>query len=89
MLSENELRDVRVPQILKTVNMKNVVYWVAESWIEGSNSSLSQAWKKLLPELVATKYPGNETAVPSAVDNIEAPDLAVQSDDEMQGIVME
>lgn len=80
VLSENESGDVTVPQILKQVNVKHVVYWTAESWEEASSSSLSKAWKKLLPDL-GSKSGDGEAHPPStevASANYDEADLAGQ-----------
>lgn len=49
VLEQNEVDDCTIPECLKKITLKDVVYWVAEAWAEGSESSLGKAWKKLLP----------------------------------------
>jgi len=49
VILENESENKSVPEILKGINMKLVVYWIASAWDEASSDSLEKAWKKLLP----------------------------------------
>ena len=46
---ENELADKSVPEILKAITMKYVVYWIAAAWEEASIGSLRN-WHNLLCE---------------------------------------
>ena len=48
IIMENE--DSSVPELLKSVTMKDVVYWISEAWNEATNDSLAKAWKQLLSE---------------------------------------
>ena len=50
IIMENESPDLSVPDILKKVTLKDVVYWISAAWNEGSSDSLCKAWKHLLPE---------------------------------------
>ena len=50
IIMENESPHLSVPEILKKVTLKDVVYWISAAWNEASNDSLSKAWKHLLPE---------------------------------------
>ena len=49
IILENESADRSVPDILKAITMKNVVYWVAAARKEASIDSLCKAWRNLLP----------------------------------------
>lgn len=51
IILENDSEDKSVPDILKAITMKDVVYWLAAAWQEASNDSLRKAWRNLLPEL--------------------------------------
>lgn len=42
-IMENESANDSLPDILKKVTLKNVIYWVAEAWREASNDSLRKA----------------------------------------------
>ena len=37
---ENDSEDKPVPDILKAITLKDVVFWIAESWEEASSESL-------------------------------------------------
>ena len=37
------------PDILKSIAMKDMVYWIAAAWEEASIDSLRKAWLNLLP----------------------------------------
>ena len=50
ILLENESTDKPVPEILKAITMKDVVYWIAAAWEEASPKSLHKAWRILLHE---------------------------------------
>ena len=52
IILENESADKPVPEILKSITMKDVVYWIASAWEEASPDGLRKAWKYLhvLPE---------------------------------------
>ena len=50
LIIENESSELSVPEILKTITLKDVVYWIAEAWSEASCDSLRKAWRNLLPE---------------------------------------
>lgn len=50
IILEDESEDKSVPNILKSVTMKNVVYGIAAAWEKATNDSLCKAWQKLLPE---------------------------------------
>ena len=50
LIIENELSELSVPEILKTITLKDVVYWITEAWSEASCDSLRKAWRNLLPE---------------------------------------
>ena len=50
IILENESADKSVPEILKAITMKDVVYWTAAAWEEASIDSLRKAWRNLLPE---------------------------------------
>lgn len=43
IILENESEDKSVPDILKSIMMKDVVYWMAAAWQEASNDSLCKA----------------------------------------------
>ena len=88
VLTENESSNMSVPDILKKVNMKDVVYWVAEAWKEGSNESLAKAWKKLLT--ASSDMPavteGDDVTENGISDDL--PDLAGRNDSEdMRAVV--
>ena len=51
---ENESPDSSVPDLLKKVTMKDVVYWISAAWNKASTDSLAKAWKQLLPESLDT-----------------------------------
>lgn len=40
-----------IPQKMKSVNMKLVIDWVAESWDEVSQNALRKSWKQVWPDL--------------------------------------
>ena len=67
---ENESADESLPDILKKVTLKNVIYWVAEAWQEASNDSLGKAWRNLLlesdPESEAETNSDSEEALAEA-----------------------
>ena len=50
IILEDESEDKSVPEILKSVTMKDVVYQIAAAWEEATNDSLRKAWQNLLPE---------------------------------------
>ena len=50
IILENESTDKPVPEILKAITMKDVVYWIAAAWEEASPESLRKAWRNLLHE---------------------------------------
>ena len=50
VIMENESTNKSVPEILKAITMKHVVYWIAAVWEEASSSSLCKVWCNLLPE---------------------------------------
>ena len=50
IILENEFPDSSVPDLLKKVTMKDVVYWISAAWNKASTDSLAKAWKQLLPE---------------------------------------
>ena len=50
IILENESADKPVPEILKAITMKDVVYWIAATWEEASTDSLHNDWRNLLPE---------------------------------------
>ena len=50
IILENESADKSVPEILKAITTKDVVYWRAAAWEEASIDSLRKAWCNLLPE---------------------------------------
>ena len=52
IILENESADKPVPEILKAITMKDVVYWIALAWEEASPDGLRKAWNNLhvLPE---------------------------------------
>ena len=54
IIMENETPDSSVPELLKMVTMKDVVYWISDAWNEASSDSLAKAWKQLLPETPMT-----------------------------------
>lgn len=49
IILENESEAKTVPEILKEINMKDVVFWIASAWEEASADSLRKSWNKLLP----------------------------------------
>ena len=71
IILENESDEKSVPDILKGITMKDVVYWVAAAWQEASNDSLQKAWRNLLPEPEA-----EPVAVDNAVDEEGEDDLS-------------
>lgn len=62
ILLEDSCQEQPVPEILKSITLKDMVYWIAVSWTEGRNESLAKAWKNLFPEPAAN----SATAMPSA-----------------------
>lgn len=50
IILENDSTDKPVPDILKAVRMKEVVYWIAADWKETTEDSLRKAWPNLFPE---------------------------------------
>ncbi|KAK9737703.1 hypothetical protein QE152_g10467 [Popillia japonica] len=42
---------------MKTVTIKDVIYWVAESWQNTSVNLLQRSWKKLWPSVEFEKTP--------------------------------
>ena len=54
IIMENENPDSSLPELLKMVTMKDVVYWISDAWNEASSDSLAKAWKQLLPETPTT-----------------------------------
>lgn len=82
LLSENTASDTSIPEILKRVNMKDVVYWVANSWKEGSNESLAEVWKKLLPASSEVSSGAVNANVPEDNSCSDLPELSAQVDSE-------
>ncbi len=48
LIIENESSSLTIPEVLKQITIKDVVYWSAQAWDEASSSSLASGWKKLL-----------------------------------------
>ena len=66
IILENESEDKPVPDILKAINMKHVVYWIASAWEEASTDSLCKAWRKLLPETEVNDLEDEDTNLPGS-----------------------
>ena len=63
IIMDIELPDLSVPDILKKITLKNVVYpWISAAWNEGSSDSLRKVWKHLLP-----KFKSSESSKPSEI----------------------
>ena len=62
IIIENESSDLSVPDILRKVTMKDVVYWISAAWDEASNDSLRKAWRNLLPETRASEASGTSSS---------------------------
>ncbi|KAG2462335.1 JERKL protein, partial [Polypterus senegalus] len=57
LLEDNE--ELTILDKLKKMNIKDVIYWVAEAWENTRKESLQKSWKNLWPELefVKTVFP--------------------------------
>lgn len=51
---ENELP---LLEKLKTINMKDIIYWVAESWESVNENLIRKSWKKIWPSLTYEEIP--------------------------------
>lgn len=49
---------------LKNINLKDVVYSLAEAWHRVSNELIRKSWKRLLPQLEATASDDEEDTIP-------------------------
>lgn len=45
-----EQRNLTIPEKLKEVNVKNVIYWVSDAWDEVSVGVLQKSWKNIWPD---------------------------------------
>ena len=46
--------DESVENVLKSVNMRDIVYWIADSWEEIQPITVNKSWLKFLPKLVTS-----------------------------------
>lgn len=44
--------DESVQNVLKSVNMRNIVYWISDSWEEIESTTINKSWFKFLPKVV-------------------------------------
>ena len=67
-LIENEDDLLSITDILKTVNIKHLIYWVTEAWDKLSDNLLKMSWKKLWPSLTYTiEHSDNEANIRAEV----------------------
>lgn len=79
VILESKSEDKSVPEVLKGINMKHVVYWISSSWDEASPDSLRKSWKKLLPECSSDSDPDTQDDDSSSqLVNAEVTEIASQ-----------
>ena len=49
IILEDRSSELSIPEIVKRITIKDVVYWSAQSWDEATPESLAMEWNKLLP----------------------------------------
>lgn len=92
---EEESEDKSVPELLKAVTMKDVVYWIADAWKEATDDSLRKAWKNLLPESTGSESSsesaarGDQPTAEAAVDDPPVADIVDSVRPDMRDAVAE
>ena len=81
---ENE--DSSVPELLKSVTMKDVAYWISEAWSEATNDSLAKAWKQLLSE---SPDDSSEVSTPNDEERDDEEEMTAVLGQDLQDAVVE
>ncbi len=84
LIFENESSSLPLPNILKQLTIKDVVYWSAQSWEEASSSSLARAWNKLL-QTAQTSLPLASSAADGAVAETSSVEETITSAADIAG----
>lgn len=59
-----------VPEILKTINMKQVVYWCAQAWEKVKSQTLKNCWNKLFDGILVDNLTENEENIQGLVEQL-------------------
>lgn len=80
ILQESESSNKSLTDALKSINMKNVIYWCAQSWEKITSVTLQKSWNKLYEGLISEENGEDNDNLQQMVQQIPGCEDIVQSD---------